>query len=60
MSTIAQQRMIQAGVIPMTWFMVGCELLVDWRNAGGDPFANLLHEYLPFYGNLIDSYNVQS
>jgi hypothetical protein len=40
---------------------VGYEILRDWRNpGGGDDFGNLLHEYLPFYGNLIESYNVQS
>jgi len=52
--------MLQAGVIPMTWFAVGCELLQDWRNEGGVEFADILHEYLPFYGNLIESYDVHS
>jgi len=44
----------------MTWFAVGCELLMDWRNFGGNEFAAILHDYLPFYGDLIESYNVQS
>lgn len=56
-SGAAITRMSMAGVNIMSWFAVGCELLVDWRNATGTAFRDLLHEYLPFYGNLIDSYN---
>jgi len=60
MSYLAQARMSMAGVIPMTWFAVGCELLMDWRKEEGEAFADLLHDYLPFYGDLIDSYDVHS
>jgi hypothetical protein len=60
MSTLAQSRMVQAGVIPMTWFAVGCELMGDWRTEFGAGFGDLLHKNLPFYGNLIESYNVHS
>jgi nicotinamidase-related amidase len=57
---LAMLRMVQAGVIPMTWFAVGCELLMDWRHQEGSDFADILHDYLPFYGDLIESYNVHS
>jgi nicotinamidase-related amidase len=54
-------RMIQAGVIPMTWFAIACELQRDWRTMETvEGFTNILKDHLPFYANLIESYNQQS
>ena len=44
-------RMVQAGIIPMTWVGVGAELLVDWRSATGQAHGKLMADYLPFSGN---------
>jgi nicotinamidase-related amidase len=49
-------RMVQAGVVPMTWFAIACELQVDWRRPTGEDFANLVKTYLPWYSNLIYSW----
>jgi len=40
----------------MTWFEVATELMIHWSNPEGEPFAALLHNILPFYGNAMDSY----
>lgn len=53
---ISVQRMVQAGVKPITWVAVGAELLNDWRAPGGDAHAVIMSEHLPFYGNLFASY----
>jgi len=52
MAQLAIDRMNQAGVIPMTWFAVGCELMGDWRDVSGPGFGKITGTYLPFYGNL--------
>ncbi|KAB1085357.1 isochorismatase family protein [Neorhizobium galegae] len=44
-------RMVQAGVIPVTWVGVGAELLVDWRSATGEAHGHLMGDFLPFAGN---------
>jgi hypothetical protein len=44
-------RMVQAGIVPMTWVGVGTELLVDWRSATGQAHGKLMADYLPFSGN---------
>jgi len=41
----------------MSWFAVASELQVDWRNATGPGFAQILAQRLPFYGNLIEQNN---
>ena len=53
---VAVQRMVQAGVVPMTWVAVGAELQADWRNPTGQDLAAIMGEHLPFYGNLIGSF----
>ena len=52
----ATLRMIQAGVIPMTWVAVAAELQNDWRNPTGEQLAVVMGEHLPFYGNVITSF----
>jgi len=52
----ATLRMIQAGVIPMTWVAVAAELQNDWRNPTGEQLAEIMGEHLPFYGNVITSF----
>jgi nicotinamidase-related amidase len=44
-------RMVQAGIVPMTWVGVGAELLVDWRSATGQAHAKLMADFLLFSGN---------
>jgi hypothetical protein len=44
-------RMVQGGIVPMTWVGVGAELLVDWRSATGQAHGKLMPDYLPFSGN---------
>ena len=52
----ATLRMVQAGVIPMTWVAVAAELQNDWRNSTGEQLAEIMGEHLPFYGNVISSF----
>lgn len=52
----ALARMVQAGIIPMTWVGVGAELLVDWRSATGEAHGRLMADYLPFSGNNVVGY----
>ncbi|RLA61418.1 MAG: hydrolase [Epsilonproteobacteria bacterium] len=52
----AVQRMIQAGVVPMTWVAVAAELQNDWRKETGDQLGALMGQHLPFYGNVITSF----
>nr|WP_087573556.1 isochorismatase family protein [Sphingomonas sp. CDS-1] len=47
----AVARMVQAGIVPMTWVGVGAELLGDWRSAAGEQHGQLMGEFLPFAGN---------
>jgi hypothetical protein len=44
-------RMVQAGIVPMTWVGVGAELLVDWRSTTGQAHGRLMGDFLPFSGN---------
>lgn len=52
----ATLRMVQAGVIPMTWVAVAAELQNDWRKPTGNQLAEIMGEHLPFYGNVISSF----
>jgi len=52
MADLAVSRMVQAGVIPMTWFAVGAEIMKDWRTQYGPGFGEVCNKYLPFYGQL--------
>ena len=52
----ATLRMVQAGVIPMTWVAVAAELQNDWRKSTGDQLAEIMGQHLPFYGNVISSF----
>ena len=52
----ATLRMVQAGVIPMTWVAVSAELQNDWRNPTGGELAELFRLHLPFYGNVMASF----
>lgn len=53
---VAIARMVQAGIQPITWVAVGAELLNDWRSPLGEAHAQVMGEYLPFYGNLFASF----
>jgi nicotinamidase-related amidase len=44
-------RMVQAGIVPITWVAVGAELLVDWRAPNGPAHGGVMAEFLPFSGN---------
>ncbi len=44
-------RMVQAGIIPITWVAVGAELLVTWQSATGEAHAKLMGDHLPFSAN---------
>ena len=52
----AWDRMSANGIQLVNWFTVACELQRDWRN-DMEGLANILHQYMPAYGNLIDSQN---
>lgn len=49
-------RMVQVGVVPMTWVGVGAELLGDWRSATGEAHGKLMGDHLPFSGNNMAGY----
>lgn len=51
------QRMIQAGVTPITWVAVMSELQADWRCSTAPEMAAMLIEHLPTYGLIVHSYN---
>ncbi|SER73512.1 Nicotinamidase-related amidase [Pseudomonas sp. NFACC02] len=53
---VAIARMVQAGVVPMTWVAVAAEMQADWRHESGQTLAGIMGEHLPFYGNLYASY----
>jgi nicotinamidase-related amidase len=53
---VVVQRMVQAGVVPLTWVALGAELQGDWRKETGQGLARVMGEHLPFYGNTIASY----
>src|SRR5262245_54751552 len=38
-AVIAVRRMVQAGVVPMTWIGVAAELQADWRKPSGEGLA---------------------
>jgi len=52
--TTAIERLVENDINIMSWFAVASELQVDWRNATGVAFGQLLAARLPFYGNLIE------
>ncbi|AII10969.1 isochorismatase family protein [Rhodococcus opacus] len=56
----AVQRMIKAGVEPITWVAVAAELQGDWRADKGQDLARIMGTYLPFYGNLQASFTAVS
>ena len=53
---VAVARMAQAGIVPITWVAVGAELEQDWRKTTGQQLGAIMGEYLPFYGNLYQSF----
>jgi nicotinamidase-related amidase len=53
---VAVDRMVQAGVKPITWVAVGAELQGDWRAETGQGLGQIMGEHLNFYGNLIGSF----
>jgi nicotinamidase-related amidase len=53
---VAALRMMQAGVVPITWVAVAAELQKDWRNDTGQELAEIMSTHLPFYGNVIASF----
>jgi hypothetical protein len=44
-------RMVQSGIVPITWVGVGAELLGDWQSATGQAHGKLMADHLPFSGN---------
>ena len=44
-------RILQSGIVPMTWVGVGAELVRDWRSAAGNAHMKLMADRLPFSGN---------
>jgi nicotinamidase-related amidase len=48
---VAIARMVQAGVVPITWVAVGAELVRDWRSETGVAHGKMMGAYLPFSGN---------
>lgn len=53
---VAVTRMVQAGVVPMTWLAVGAELQRDWRRPTGQPLAKAMASHLPFYSYATGSF----
>jgi nicotinamidase-related amidase len=53
-------RMSQAGVKTTNWVSVSAELQRDWRGATGGELAQLYHDHLIFYGNLMENHRVAS
>lgn len=53
---VAVARMVQAGITPITWVAVFAELLGDWRNPDAQLHAETIGAHLPFYGNLMRSF----
>ncbi|MEY9605793.1 nicotinamidase-related amidase [Bradyrhizobium japonicum] len=49
-------RMVQAGVVPITWVAVGAELLGTWQSATGEAHAKLMGDHLPFSANNMAGY----
>ena len=45
---VAIARMVQAGVVPITWLAVGAELQRDWRRSTGQPLGVAMSAHLPF------------
>lgn len=54
--TAALMRMSDAGAVMCTWFGISCELLYDWRNAGGPGSAQLFIEHFPSYAEVFNSH----
>jgi hypothetical protein len=49
-------RLTQAGVIPITWFAVGAEIMHDLRRPGGQEFMEVLAKHMPYYSTLVAGY----
>ncbi len=49
-------RMIQAGIVPITWVAVGAELLGSWASPTGEAHAKLMADHLPFSANNMAGY----
>jgi len=49
-------RMVQAGVVPITWVAVGAELLGTWQSTTGEAHAKLMGDHLPFAANNLSGY----
>jgi len=47
----AVARMVQAGIVPITWVAVGAELLGSWTSPTGEAHATLMGDHLPFSAN---------
>jgi nicotinamidase-related amidase len=55
-ANLAMMRMAQMGAIPITTWAIASELQVDWRSSTGPLYTKLMMDYLPFYGNLVASF----
>jgi nicotinamidase-related amidase len=49
-------RMVQAGIVPITWVAVGAELLGSWASPVGEAHAKLMGDHLPFSANNMAGY----
>lgn len=49
-------RMVQVGVVPITWVAVGAELLGTWQSSTGEAHAKLMGDHLPFAGYNLAGY----
>ncbi|MET0640559.1 MAG: isochorismatase family protein [Hyphomicrobium sp.] len=52
----AVARMVQAGIVPITWVAVGGELLGSWASPTGEAHAKLMGDHLPFSANNMAGY----
>jgi hypothetical protein len=57
-ANVAVSRMVQGGVVPMTWLAVTAELQRDWRRPTGQALAKTMAR-LPFYEYAIGSVNAR-
>jgi len=51
---VAVQRMIQAGVVPLTWTALGAEFQVDQRLPNAGIWLGLLREHIPELSNALE------
>jgi len=57
MRDISLARFVQAGIIPITWFAIGGELMGDWLSMEGSGFYTIAIKYIPFFGNMMSTYS---